>query len=184
MERFLMESIAKLIVIIGLGYLIMTCSTTHNTASTKSRAMDRSHSPIDQRPNIRFTQLKRVGRAFNASGQPTAYILLGSEDGDLLDIYLMRSAIKNGYSFQSHGLNPAQVELRAHWKGIRFSQSDAYSTLVNLSIESLTPTEAVINVSATLVHSTTGAYLEVASSKISITGEQLNELIGGYQVLP
>lgn len=179
-----MESIAKLIVIIGLGYLLMTCNTTHNTASTKSSAMDRSHSLMDQRPSIHFTQLKRVGRAFNAAGQPTAYILLGSEDGDLLDIYLIRSAIKNGYSFQSHGLNPVQVELRVDWKGIRFSQSDAYSTPVNLSIESLTPTEAVINVSATLVHSATGAYLEVASSRISITGEQLDEFIGGYKALP
>lgn len=171
-----MESLVKLIVIMGLGYLLMTCSTMHNTISTKSRITDRSHSLMDQRPSVRFTQLKRVGLAINATGQPTAYMLLRSESGELLDLYWVRSAIKIGNSSQSYSLDPTQIELRAHWNGQHFFQSDSEPTLVTVSIDFLTPTEAIINVTGKLVHSATGAYLEIAPSRIIVRGEYLNVL--------
>ncbi|WP_414926520.1 hypothetical protein [Pseudomonas zeae] len=170
-----MESIAKLIAIIGLGYLLMTCSATYSTSSTKIRFTDKS--PLmEQRPSVRFTQMKRVGRAVNAAGQPTVYILLGSADGGLLDIYLVRSATKRGNVVQGHDLDPTQVELRAQWKGLRFSQAESFPTTVKVSIRSLTSTETVIEVAATLVNSITGTYLEVEPFRITLRKQYVEEL--------
>lgn len=139
---------------------------------------------MNQPPSIRFTEVKRVGRAFNAAGQPTTYILLGSKDGGLLDIYLPRSAIKKGDTAQSPGIETAPVEVRAHWKGLRYSQSPADSTWVNLTVESLTPDEAVIEVAATLYRSANDVYFKVAESKIRLKGQQAKELMGGSTALP
>lgn len=173
-----MESIAKLIVIIGLAYLLMTCSAMQKIpAASDTNDRSKSSGVTAKHFTVSFNQLKRVGRAFNAAGQPTAFILLSSDNGNFLDIYLLRSIIKEGYSIQSPGL-PSEVEVRAHWNGIQFAQSAVHLTQVNFSIQSLTPTEVVIDISATLFHSATGAYLEVASSRISVSGEHLKELVG------
>lgn len=175
-----MDNIAKLIVIIALGYLLVTCSDTQKAPQSKSANTSENNASLvkEKRLSARFDQIKQIGRTFNAEGQPAVFILLSSGDQDFLDIYLLRSVIKDDYLGQNHALSQSEVELRAQWKGTRFVQSSQYSTQVTLKIQKITPTEAMIDLSGALVNSATGIYLNVSASRITVSGENLKQLFG------
>ncbi|MHC8403350.1 hypothetical protein ACYZTX_28945 [Pseudomonas sp. MDT1-17] len=181
MEIYLMERITKFMAIIGLAYLLLTCGHVPRLSIAGSEdAGGYSLSVLTPAPSISFNQVKHIAPAFNATGEPTVFVLLSSDDQTLLDVYLLRSAIKEGYSVQSHRSDRPEIELRAQWKGRRFSQSAEHPTIVNLTIQSITPTEAVIDVSGTLVNLATGAYLSVFSTGIRVSGEDLKTLVGEF----
>lgn len=169
MERYLMRNIVTLIMFIGMGYSLVTCSKAPSQAIINSAA-ERSPS-MERAPSISFTQLKRFGKAVNAEGQPTTYILATSKNGDLLDIYLVDSAIKRNSTPQNKRLAPKQIELRVNSKGTTFFQANAYTPEIYAAVESTSTNEVVIHIPATLLHSASGTPLNIAPLKLLIDGE-------------
>ena len=161
-----MESIGKVLAIISLAYWLMACNDPNRKVLEPWRSVAAS-----------FHQVKAVADGYNAAGQPTVFILLGSDSGNLLDLYLLRSNITEGYAVQSLRFDHPEIELRAQWNGKRFMQSTEHPTVVNLTIRSITPNDAVIEVSATLVDRVTGQYLTLPPSVVHVQGEYLTALI-------
>ncbi|MHC8346618.1 hypothetical protein [Pseudomonas sp. RT6P73] len=180
MEIYLMERITKFMASIGLASVLLTCSHVPRLAIAASDDSGRhTVSVVTPTParSISFNQVKRVAPAFNAGGERTAFLLLSADDQTLLDIYLLRSTLKEGYSVQSHRCEKPEVEVRVQWRGRRFSQSSEHPTVVNLTIHSITPTEAIIDVSGTLINLATGTYVNVLSTGIRVSGENLKMLV-------
>lgn len=161
-----MERIGKALTLTCLVYLLMACNDPPLQGLEPRKSVGASHQ-----------QVKRVAGEYNAEGQPTVFLLLGAGRQNLLDVYLLRANIREGYTVQSLSFNRPEIELRAQWKGGRFIQSTEHSTEVNLTIRTLTPDEAVIEVSATLVNPVTGGYLTLPSSSVRVQGAHLQALI-------
>ncbi|MHC8346693.1 hypothetical protein [Pseudomonas sp. RT6P73] len=173
-----MERIGKLMIITGLAYLLISCSDKEDNLAVHYGDPNLSPaSGLRQTTQINVKYVKRVMAARNIIGQPTASIVLGSNSRNHFELTLLRSNIKEGYTVRSDRFSHPEVLLSTNWYGNRFIQSDQHPTAVSLTIGEITPEQAVLYLSATLVDPSTGGYLTLSPSMITVRGAHLRQLI-------
>lgn len=159
-------------------------------ASLLAGCIDNEKQPLEQMPaqgihqataaypnHISVKQVKRVLSGVNVQGQPSVSILIGSSRNHLFDITLLRSNIRPGYRVRSLSYSHPEIELMTRWNGALFTQSTKFPTSVELTIQSITPSAAVLSFSGLLVNAATGSYVRLSPSLITVTGKDFEELL-------
>ncbi|CAI8757617.1 hypothetical protein [Pseudomonas zeae] len=136
-----------------------------------------SNNKITQPSPVSVKQVKRVLSGVNSLGQPSVSILVGSSKNQLFDITLLRSNIRPGYSVHSLSYSHPEIEIMTRWNGDLFTQSTKFPTSVELTIQSVSPQAAVLSFSSLLVNASTGGYVRLSPSLVTLTGKNLEELL-------
>ncbi|MHC8346707.1 hypothetical protein [Pseudomonas sp. RT6P73] len=176
MERFLKNKM-----ILGLACLLTACSDIDSLTNQAGIHSVNNTGLFESQPHrISIKQVKRVIPGRNTAGQPTISILVGSKHREIFDIILLRSNIHPGYTVRSLSYNHPEIELMTRWNGNLFTQSPNFPTAVTLTIQSLTPEAAVLSFSGLLVDTTTGNYVRLPPSTVTVTGKDLKQLLATH----
>ncbi len=174
-----MKRLAKLIILTALAYGLAACHETGCDSAARQAQLNSIHpvSGFQQSAPFRVEQVKRIEARRNIIGQPTIAMVLGANNQNLFEVTLLHSNVQEGYTVHSERFSHPEILLTTQWCGSRFEQSADYSTLVSLTIGAITAKRALIYLSGTLVNPTTGEFVTLSPSIITVQGAHLKELL-------
>ncbi|MHC8346692.1 hypothetical protein [Pseudomonas sp. RT6P73] len=136
-----------------------------------------SAGPMSQDIRVTSEQVRLIGSGWINGDEPGVSLFIGPDDVNFFDVTLERANVKQGYSVDDRRNSVANFSIRANWEGEHYIQSAYRSTYTRFVIRSLTATEAVIELSAKLLSMSSGKFLTLAPSTLTIKGDLLHRLI-------
>ncbi|MHC8403396.1 hypothetical protein ACYZTX_29190 [Pseudomonas sp. MDT1-17] len=159
-EMFGMDSGKKLLVSALFALLLPACGSEN-----KSQAV-----------SVTSEQVSLVSGGFMNGDEPGVSIYIGPDEFNFFEITLDRINVKSGYAVKDMGNSVANFSVAANWGGEHYVQSSHHATYTTFQIRSLSPDEAVIELSAKLLSMSSGKFLVLAPSLVHIRGELLQKL--------
>ncbi|MHC8398006.1 hypothetical protein ACYZTX_00525 [Pseudomonas sp. MDT1-17] len=167
-----MEALSKSLILTTLALLLGACSANGlNNAHSQLQTVDllgpehlRVQAQQVTKVNVGSVNVYSVSMFLYADETPQNYF----------SFTLDRADVKEGYSTQDvfEGDRKSKA-IDANWNGRFYSESRRFSTHAHLTITSLTAQEAVVEVSARLVHPQTGDFIYLPPLILNIRGDDL-----------
>lgn len=162
-----MENAAKLIAVTFLSLFLVACGNS-DKPQAKSTA---------KAAGLTINKAIHVSDGDSTlNNQPAVTLYAGATDENYFEVTLYRSNVKAGYSATSSSASNPELSVSATWDGANYVQSSKHATEAALKITSITPTEAVAELSAKLVNPSSGKFLELQNSVVKVDGELLKRL--------
>ena len=163
-----MENAAKFIAVTFLSFFLVACG--EDTAGTNTQKQTEAKKSVNK-------VLSVTDFEYTLNDRPAVSVTVGADDHNYFGITFYRENVRAGYSVAESGHDLQEISMDGTWDKVLYVQSSKHPTRLNFSIVSITPEEAVIEVSAKLVNPSPERYFDLPKTRFSIQGEQLKHLL-------